>query len=161
MEEKCSYLFVSPRNAENILNIPLVPSLPEDVVVWHYSTNGRFSVKTAYALGMECRNRHMGKKPQSSKGVDGVWKLLWHSLVPPKVKHFRYRVCSLSLPTRVNLIKRVPIDSIVCPFCALLLETDLYVFVECDFPQTVWEFFGLDLSAIWKNQHHGRTGFVV
>lgn len=55
----------------------------------------------------------------------------------------------LVLPTRVNLIKRVPIDSVFYPFCTLLLEMGVHVFVECEFAQNIWEYFGLDLLAIW------------
>lgn len=55
-----------------ILNIPLVPSLPENVVVWHYSIDRRFAVETAYALGMDRRSRHIGEQPQLSNGAKGV-----------------------------------------------------------------------------------------
>lgn len=40
-----------------ILNIPLVPSLPKDQLVWHYSCHGDFSVKTAYHFDIECMER--------------------------------------------------------------------------------------------------------
>lgn len=99
-----TYLF-HPRDAEFILNIPLVPFLLENVVMWNYSKDGRFIIKTTYAFGMDCRSRHNGEQPQLSNGEDGILKPLWQSPVLPKVMHFMHWISSLSLPTRVNLVK--------------------------------------------------------
>lgn len=51
-KEIVRYLFKS-RDADIIMRILLVPSLSADVLVWHYVTYGRFTVKSAYYLGME------------------------------------------------------------------------------------------------------------
>lgn len=67
-KEAVKYLF-NPRDMEIILNIPLVPSLLDDILVWHYTKDGYFYVKsTYYQLGMNHMDRKEGGRgrPQSS-----------------------------------------------------------------------------------------------
>ena len=37
-----------PHEAEIVLGIPISPRLPDDSLVWAWTPNGRFSVKSAY-----------------------------------------------------------------------------------------------------------------
>lgn len=39
--------------------------------------------------------------------------------VLPKVKLNMWKVCTKSLPTRVNLNKRTVLESMLCPFCKI------------------------------------------
>lgn len=42
-----------PNEAKVIASMPLCPSLPPDKLVWQGTTNGIFSVRSAYHMGME------------------------------------------------------------------------------------------------------------
>lgn len=43
-----------------ILNIPLVVSQAQDILVWHYNRNGRYSVKSGYWLAMKDKCQVLG-----------------------------------------------------------------------------------------------------
>ncbi|KAL0454593.1 UNVERIFIED_CONTAM: putative ribonuclease H protein [Sesamum latifolium] len=104
-----------PIDAELILNIPFSRLGAEDLVVWHYTNNGLFSVRSAYhlALAMEFR-------PYSSNSREAEqqwWRRMWQMRLPGKVKVFVWRAALNALPTSLNLLKRIPGTSSVCPFC--------------------------------------------
>lgn len=58
-EEAIRHIF-NARDSEAILNIFIVPSLPMDHMVWHYTSNGRFMVRSCYHLGMDFLKRSRG-----------------------------------------------------------------------------------------------------
>ena len=53
-------------DAELILRIPLCTSWPADKLIWHFTSNGTFSVNSAYHL---LRSLKRGGKPSSSNGT--------------------------------------------------------------------------------------------
>ncbi|XVE77658.1 hypothetical protein DITRI_Ditri13aG0080100 [Diplodiscus trichospermus] len=92
-------LFID-RDVVEISSIPLVQSDCVDRIVWYFSKDGNYIVKSAYRLLMD---RIVSNE---SLKVDGNWKLLCSLKLPPKVKVFFWRACHDSLPTRTNLQRR-------------------------------------------------------
>lgn len=68
MEGGCSPTFINSRDTEIVLQLSLVMSLPEVVVVWHYSKDGQFIVKSAYHIGMDCASQKDGGAKSSEEG---------------------------------------------------------------------------------------------
>lgn len=91
------------RDTEIILNILLLSFILDDVFVWQYTKSVYFSIKSAYHLGMDCVLTKDVGRTNSKDGAGIVWKILRNLEIPPKVRVFLYRLCTLSLPTRVNL----------------------------------------------------------
>ncbi|KAI5663590.1 hypothetical protein M9H77_22913 [Catharanthus roseus] len=63
------------RDVESILSIPLVPSLSNDRLVWHYAKDG-ILIKTIYHLGMElveCKESWTQALATSNKKKVGSW----------------------------------------------------------------------------------------
>ena len=88
-----------PHEAKVIKIIPLSMHLPVDKQVWACSSNGVFTVRSAYWVAV-----------QMSKGVgnwscsDGrqnrkFWRKIWELAMPQKIKHFTWRSCREILPT--------------------------------------------------------------
>lgn len=74
------------RDVESILSIPLVPSLSNDRLVWHYAKDG-ILIKTIYHLGMElveCKESWTQALATSNK----VLKILWHCTTSTKIHNF-------------------------------------------------------------------------
>ncbi|KAL0316167.1 UNVERIFIED_CONTAM: putative mitochondrial protein [Sesamum radiatum] len=68
-----------PVDVEAILKIPLGRTSQPDFAVWHYSADGRFSVRSAYHLVWSMRQ--VGASPSAPRS----WTFLWTAKVPPKV----------------------------------------------------------------------------
>ncbi|KAK4392125.1 putative mitochondrial protein [Sesamum angolense] len=67
-----------PVDVEAILKIPLGRTSQPDFAVWHYSADGRFSVRSAYHLAWSMRQ--VGASPSAPRS----WTFLWTAKVPPK-----------------------------------------------------------------------------
>ncbi|CAN1743347.1 Putative ribonuclease H protein At1g65750, partial [Linum perenne] len=89
-----------PWDVEVILRIPTVHMEEEDIIIWHYGQFGVYIVKTAYKLYMESA---AGREVLRSQGN---WNAIWKLQLPPKVKHFLWRVARGVLPLRRNLWHR-------------------------------------------------------
>ena len=64
-----------PIDAEQILRIPLCMSWPADKLIWHFTTSGNFSVKSAYHL---LRSLKSQDKPSASMATGHhFWKKIW------------------------------------------------------------------------------------
>jgi hypothetical protein len=106
----------SPEEAKVIKGIPISPIQVKDFLIWRCTSNGIFSVRSAYHLEMEynARNAGEGSRKQSKKKI---WKACWNLQSPNVVKMFLWRALNNLLPTRRNLRCRgVNLDS-VCPIC--------------------------------------------
>lgn len=62
------------RDKEIIMKIPLTSSMSEDVYVWHYTSNGEFTVRLASQVGVNFMDRSNGESAGSSLGSNGIWK---------------------------------------------------------------------------------------
>jgi hypothetical protein len=58
-----------------IASIPLCPTLPHDRLVWRGTTNCVFSVRSAYHMGMEIKERNNGSTSKEGSG-HSVWSAL-------------------------------------------------------------------------------------
>lgn len=71
-----------------ILNIPLVASQAQDIMVWHYNRNGRYYVKSGYWLAMKEKCQEIGGVVDHVPVDMNYWKHLWKLKVPPSLLHF-------------------------------------------------------------------------
>ena len=99
-----------PHEAVSVLSIPISPRLPEDSVIWGWTNNGNFSVRSAYGVALswlkECGRRpEFGSCSDNSK-MKAIWKVVWQLQCPSKIKHFLWRACKNILPTKNRLMSR-------------------------------------------------------
>jgi hypothetical protein len=129
-----------------IANIPLSPRLPQDHLIWRGTSNGVFTVRSAYHLGKEI---HECLAAQSSRPKPDqiVWKTLWTLTVPNVVKIFEWRACHGVLPTSENLRRRKVLGDASCPCCLCETETPIHAIWSCPTAQDVW---GCHLSPFQK-----------
>lgn len=81
--------------AKAILNIKLFDGNGENKLIWHPSSNGRYSVKGAYRAMAERISRF------------GPHKKIWKSSLLPRVCHFAWSLCCDILPTTSNIARRL------------------------------------------------------
>ena len=91
-------LFIA-HEAELIKSIPLSATLPIDKIVWFETTNGNFTMRSAYKLAASLfKSRSCGTTSDGSL-LRKFWKKLWSLPIPHKVRHFCWRACRDTLPT--------------------------------------------------------------
>ncbi|KAJ8433404.1 hypothetical protein Cgig2_029591 [Carnegiea gigantea] len=152
--DRCYFLAV---DAELIKQIPLFTVWPRDRVMWHFSTSGVFTIRTAYhAIRCHCGEAvPMG----SSSNHQVFWNKLWSLVVPPRIKMFLLRLCVHALPIKVALSKRVSILELKCEFCGAFQEDDVHALVEFPHTAQVWEWTGFKHS-FWTNFYKSTQDLV-
>lgn len=111
--------------AEVIVAIPSSPTFPPDRLAWNGTTNGIFSVRSAYHTGMEIQELSQGSTSQEGNG-HLVWSFIWSLEAPNPTKLFMCRVCNDLLSTRSNLARRKIVEDNSCPCCMRDVESGLH-----------------------------------
>jgi hypothetical protein len=93
-----------------------------DWLVWRGSTDGLFSVKSAYHMAISRRAQEKGERSREAADCR-IWKSIWRLRVPPVARHFCWKVCHNLLPTMVNLTAKKIVANLECPICSREPET--------------------------------------
>jgi len=133
-----------------ILSIPIKPGM-EDILAWHFDKKGVFSVKSAYHVLNDSKERDVCRQQgEESTGAgnqaDGGfrWRRILKLNCPPKVKHFLCRFTLNSLLVRCNISRRgMDIDT-RCPVCWRLDEDGGHCFLKCKFAKQCWRALNLE-----------------
>uniref|UniRef100_A0A2N9JBI5 CCHC-type domain-containing protein n=1 Tax=Fagus sylvatica TaxID=28930 RepID=A0A2N9JBI5_FAGSY len=121
-----------------IKSIPLSNRISSDVLIWSETRNGMYSVKSAYHLLMEAKQRNEAGESSNTSRERDLWKGIWEASVPQKIKLFIWKACKGILPTKLNLFRKKVSNSFTCEFCDEEPESVEHVLVECQFAQEVW-----------------------
>ncbi|KAM2701019.1 hypothetical protein EV2_002895 [Malus domestica] len=92
-----------------ILSILLSKSGCCDKLVWHYTVNGDYSVKTGYGVAMNLmENGALGRKGRGARSEhctnNLVWKQIWRLQVPNKIKFFIWKCCNNALAPSILVL---------------------------------------------------------
>lgn len=101
-----------------------------DSVLWKWSSDNRFSVKSVY-----------NQWENGGHSCSPVLEALWKNLCPPKVEIFAWMAIQSKVATRSVLLGRNMLpegQSVLCPFCTLHLESPHHLFLHCHFSWDVW-----------------------
>ncbi|KAL0307052.1 UNVERIFIED_CONTAM: hypothetical protein Sradi_6122500 [Sesamum radiatum] len=131
-----------PKDSELILQIPLCLVGTKDLHVWHYSSNGIFSVRSAYHIALSLFVR------VSSSGLHWprqMWHKKWQAKMPNKENVFIWRAIRDILPTESNLHKRIPHEVFCFPLARQWQKLLFTLFSSAlshdrwsNFPTTTW-----------------------
>lgn len=81
-----------PHEVETILSIPIRPRLPNDSLVWAWSKNIFFTIRSAYGVSLKQLKKASTNKESSECSnkakVSQFWKSLWKLNCLNKIKHF-------------------------------------------------------------------------
>ncbi|XP_055960512.1 uncharacterized protein LOC126670817 [Mercurialis annua] len=150
---------ISESDCAVVLSIPVSKSFTADKLIWHYTRNGIFSVKSCYhliydtCLDMELQN--MGNFGSSTINSPD-WKFLWTLNCPPKLKHFLWRALTNCLAVKMNLFRRMPSVDPICPVCTQDEEIIVHLFALCSKARQTLEY--CIYSEIIKKELFGEIG---
>lgn len=115
---------------EDILQIPLNPFLPQDMLFWHHTKNRMHIVKLGYNVGIEfLANNLMTQSTSDLRKDSKLWHLIHDLPIQSKICMFLLEVASNILPTRRNLVRRGIFDNVACIPCGFAVEDDGYAFL--------------------------------
>lgn len=127
-----------PVDRARILGIPLGDPGTEDRLVWHYSNDGRYSVRSCYHMEGSS-GQASGSSRDGMSGEPAInWQVIWSLNLPPKIRVFMWRACKGFLPHMVELFRRHIVPSPICASCGIALETSFHVFLECRGVAGIW-----------------------
>ncbi|KAK1361719.1 hypothetical protein POM88_046193 [Heracleum sosnowskyi] len=128
-------------DAQTILKIPWGSNEIKDKIIWHYSKNGEYSVKSGYKAAMICKDDAESSNMTYTKSW---WNYVWKMIVPPKVKHFIWRVSHSWLPVNFELSRRnIPVMKF-CQMCGICdIEDISHSLWRCPSISHMWKLVGL------------------
>ncbi|MCI20800.1 hypothetical protein A2U01_0041963, partial [Trifolium medium] len=92
------------------------PKMGEDVWCWKPESEGNFSVRSTYGLLVKVQYGEVVITPSESS----VFRNMWRSATPSKVRAFVWKVLLNRIPTRTSLVHRgvsVAGGVVDCPMC--------------------------------------------
>ncbi|XP_019166674.1 PREDICTED: uncharacterized protein LOC109162425 [Ipomoea nil] len=95
---------------------------------WSMELDGRFSIKSAYAVTRNLRDDN----------VDDDWQRIWKLRLPNRVNHFMWLVKQGRLMTNVERSKRGFTTDLFCSSCAGIPENLDHIFRACEAAR-IWE----------------------
>lgn len=126
-----------PSNAKLIKSLPLCSIPQPDTLIWPKEKRGNYSIKSGYKLLCEWQNKEL-HEPQVSDTEKSFWNSIWKIKVLGKIKHFIWKACSNSLPTKENLMNQKILQELVCSHCSNGSEDVLHSLWSCDGLKEVW-----------------------
>ncbi|XVE86623.1 hypothetical protein DITRI_Ditri18aG0048900 [Diplodiscus trichospermus] len=120
------------RNIDAILNVPLLSTV-EDTYVWHYTTNGCYTVKSGYHIALNLITN------ATALSLPGRWPKLWNLQMPAKAKKFLWRLCRGCLPTKEALRLRGVQVPLTCSMCSCNIEDLWHLFYACPFAKACFK----------------------
>ncbi|XP_019101856.1 PREDICTED: uncharacterized protein LOC109133305 [Camelina sativa] len=125
-----------PEDVAIISAIPLrLPDKP-DFLGWHFTTSGRYSVKSGYHV---LRSNTSATEPTVfGPDIAPLRAFVWKIRCPPKLRHFLWQVFSGCVAVTANLRKRGISGDAMCGLCGLQEETINHTLFECPPAKQVW-----------------------
>ncbi|KAJ9554109.1 hypothetical protein OSB04_018154 [Centaurea solstitialis] len=127
----------SSRDCNRILNLSPPNESHPDKIIWHWTEDGIYSVKSCYRLITE------KIAPLSHLFISGDWKRIWKANIPNKVKFFIWRAIREVIPTRNALQSRGIQVPPLCPLCNRNVENNWHALVDCPQVRSIWNETGL------------------
>ncbi|XP_020412737.1 uncharacterized protein LOC109947231 [Prunus persica] len=113
------------------IHVDIEGNLP-DTCIWGPTSNGVFSVKTAYEL-----SARFNDVPGSP------WNFIWNLKIPPRVKMFIWLLTQKKILTNVQRVRRKLSRDPSCPLCHYHEESLQHLFISCPRVLTLWRSFYL------------------
>ena len=143
---------MDPQDAKLIESILLSRTQRIDRDRWHFTKNGKYTVKSGYQVKRIYPDK---ERPPLLIGptVDVLKAHCWKIRYSPKVKHFLWKLVTECIAVRKNSQAREIQEDICCARCGAPEESVNYVFFECPTALLVWALSKIPSNpAIFSNK---------
>uniref|UniRef100_A0A2N9FNQ8 Reverse transcriptase domain-containing protein n=1 Tax=Fagus sylvatica TaxID=28930 RepID=A0A2N9FNQ8_FAGSY len=138
-----------PDTALRIQQMPLPNPTVNDSVLWKASTNGVFTVKSAYQLACSTRSTGVTGSSSTMTQYRKFWKALWKINVPNKIKIHLWRACMNAIPTGLALHRRRVLNDPLCPVCGGESETPTHALWTCQYVGSILQTMSCEVVELW------------
>ncbi|CAL1371706.1 unnamed protein product [Linum trigynum] len=132
----------SSEEADAISRIHIGPAGSKDKWVWKFTTDGAFSVRSAYhELRKNQRDQILPRPGTHDLNIptsDDCWNWLWSLNLPPKIRFFLWRCIRNALATKLNLHRRRCSPNPKCQLCNAEVETAVHCMFLCPHASATW-----------------------
>jgi hypothetical protein len=122
-----------------------------DFWAWIGEKHGLYSIRSVYRMiAVDDHHREdyiQGRPACSGENNSWMWKKLWQSKVPMKVKVFWWRIANEFIPSRANLHQRHIEPLSTCTPCGVEPETSYHALTKCSYAREFWRLL-LDLMGV-------------
>ncbi|KAL2931647.1 hypothetical protein RDABS01_037057 [Bienertia sinuspersici] len=143
-KERLEELF-NEGEVEKIIKIPIPLFDDQDKWTWHYSKDGRFTVRSAYNMLVQDHLRAKAYSSNSKGKFD--WKALWNINLPQKIKVFAWRAVKNGIAVKALMYARGLSNDGVCPMCGEEEETIIHLLANCQEVRRLWYLSPLRLKV--------------
>ncbi|KAL9305510.1 putative ribonuclease H domain, reverse transcriptase zinc-binding domain-containing protein [Arabidopsis thaliana] len=107
-----------------------------DLLGWHYTKSGEYTVKSGYWLNTHSPGQQNDFVPPP--GLLEFKEAIWKLQTAPKLRHFLWRIITNTLAIGSNLTRRKIIIDPQCKRCCAAEETLDHLFFGCQYAQAIW-----------------------
>lgn len=142
-----------------IKSIPIGLPTTEDKLVWTGNKSGKYTVRSGYHSYRSTNTNKQTSTPSTSyQQKPELWKLIWKSVITPKIKFFLWNACQNALPTMENLFKRKIVPAPTCLICKIEPETVEHTLFLCPWTSLIWNVHSQHLPNLRRScGGFGRT----
>ncbi|XP_015941361.1 uncharacterized protein LOC107466866 [Arachis duranensis] len=127
--------------AESIIRTPISLINKKDNLIWPYTAEGHYTVKSGYRAAKEEKDAKEEIKlneASSSQNHREIWGTIWGLPVPQKIIMFLWKAVEGILPVNSNLYKRRCAVKPSCSICQDENETVEHALLLCPWTRAVW-----------------------
>uniref|UniRef100_A0A803PV25 Reverse transcriptase domain-containing protein n=1 Tax=Cannabis sativa TaxID=3483 RepID=A0A803PV25_CANSA len=148
----------NPTDAELILQMATSECDIEDKILWHYSKDGEYSVRSGYRMAAALEVRDI---QSNTEATNRWWRQLWKLKIPPKVKHFVWKMAHSWIPTNSALAHRKVQIEPYCTRCSSgAYENVFHALWSCRVNCDVWKISGFS-SKIKRQGKEDVLAFLM
>lgn len=125
---------MEPEDVEIVFKINLTQANNQDLLGWHYTNSGIYTVRSGNWLRMHLNVNDVEPPPGSLELKKAVWK----NNIGPKIKHLCWHLLSGAVLAGTILQQRRVTNDTICKRCCADDETLDHLFFTCPYAQSVW-----------------------
>lgn len=130
---------ITPDQKLLISAIPITAPNIVDSVIWPYSKNRAYTVKSGYHFQHSRSQLSIIQHPHTSHNIsDSIWTWIWNLHSIPKLQNFLWRATLGILPSKENLFRRHIATSQECHIFLHHSETTEHALLACPWAVCAW-----------------------
>ena len=119
--------------------MPLGEKEGKDELIWPYNSQEEYTAKSGYQVLKQDKEKGDRGRASSSHQIDErIWRVIWATNVPSKVRIFLWKLVVEAVPCCYKLWQKKIKNSPVCPVCLSTEKTIEHMLFFCEWTRGIW-----------------------